>query len=248
MKDQYIVGRNPVLEILKTGKNIQKILVAKGEHRGSIKKIIGIAKDRNIIIQQVDKNKLGQLSGDNVHQGVVALVSPYEYSSIDEILSNANKKGEPPFVLILDGIEDPHNLGSVIRTAEAGGVHGIIIPKRRAAQVTQTVYKSSAGAVEYLSVAKVTNISDTIEELKNKGLWIYGSEMDAEEYYFDRDLKGPIALVIGSEGKGISRLVKEKCDGLLKIPMWGEISSLNASNAASILIYEVVRQNHGSKK
>lgn len=248
MKEQYIVGRNPVLEILKTGKDVQKILVAKGEYKGSINKIVAMAKDKDIIIQQVDKNKIKQLAGDNAHQGVAALIAPYEYSSVDEILNKASKKGEAPFVLILDGIEDPHNLGSIIRTAEAGGVHGIIIPKRRAAQVTQTVYKSSAGAVEHLPLAKVTNISDTIEDLKTKGLWIYGSDMDVEEYYFDRDLKGPIGLVIGSEGKGISRLVKEKCDGLLRIPMGGEISSLNASNAASILIYEVVRQNHGSKE
>lgn len=247
MKGQYIVGRNPVLEILKTGKDVERILLAKGEYRGSVNKIVAVAKDRNIIIQQVDKNKLDQLSGSNAHQGVAALIAPFEYWSVDEILGKAKKNGEPPFLIILDGIEDPHNLGSIIRTAEAGGAHGVIIPKRRAAQVTQTVYKSSAGAVEYLPVAKVTNISDTIEELKDKGLWIYGAHMDVEEYYFDRDLKGPIALVIGSEGKGISRLVKEKCDGLLRIPMRGEISSLNASNAASVLIYEVVRQNHGSK-
>ncbi len=248
MNDQYIVGRNPVLEKLRTGKDVEKILVVKGEYKGSINKIIGIAKDRNIIIQQVDKNKLDQISGNNAHQGVAALVAPYEYSSIDEILNDAKQKGESPFVLILDGIEDPHNLGSIIRTAESGGAHGIIIPKRRAAQVTQTVYKSSAGAVEYLPVAKVTNISDTIDELKDRGLWVYGADMDGEEYYFDTELKGSIALVVGSEGKGISRLVKEKCDGLLRIPMTGKIASLNASNAASILIYEVVRQNHGSKR
>ena len=247
MKEQYIVGRNPVLEVLKSEKEIEKILVIKGELKGSINKIIGIAKDRNIIIQQVNKNKLDQISQGNAHQGVAALSSPYNYSSIDEILGKAKKLNQPPFVIILDSIEDPHNLGAIIRTAECGGVHGIIIPKRRSAHVTQTVYKSSAGAVEHMSIAKVNNISDTIDELKEKGLWIYGAHVDGEDYYFNTELNGSIALVIGSEGKGISRLVKEKCDFLLKIPMFGRISSLNASNAASILIYEVVRQNYDKK-
>lgn len=247
MKEQYIVGRNPVLEVLKSEKEIEKILVIKGELKGSINKIIGIAKDRNIIIQQVNKNKLDQISQGNAHQGVAALSSPYNYSSIDEILGKAKKLNQPPFVIILDSIEDPHNLGAIIRTAECGGVHGIIISKRRSAHVTQTVYKSSAGAVEHMPIAKVNNISDTIDELKEKGLWIYGAHVDGEDYYFNTELKGSIALVIGSEGKGISRLVKEKCDFLLKIPMFGRISSLNASNAASILIYEVVRQNYDKK-
>lgn len=248
MNEQYIVGRNPVLEILKSEKEIEKIFVLRGELKGSINKIIGIAKDRNIIIQQVDRNKLDQISEGNAHQGVAALVTPYEYSTIDAILDRGEKLNKPPFLLVLDGIEDPHNLGAIIRTAECGGVQGIIIPKRRSAGVTQTVYKSSAGAVEHMLIAKVNNISDAIEELKKKGLWIYGADVAGEEYYFNTDLKGPVALVIGSEGKGISRLVKEKCDFLLKIPMFGEISSLNASNAASILIYEVVRQNHEKKR
>lgn len=248
MNEQYIVGRNPVLEILKSEKEIEKIFVLRGELKGSINKIIGIAKDRNIIIQQVDRNKLDQISEGNAHQGVAALVTPYEYSTIDAILDRGEELNKPPFLLVLDGIEDPHNLGAIIRTAECGGVQGIIIPKRRSAGVTQTVYKSSAGAVEHMLIAKVNNISDAIEELKKKGLWIYGADVAGEEYYFNTDLKGPVALVIGSEGKGISRLVKEKCDFLLKIPMFGEISSLNASNAASILIYEVVRQNHEKKR
>lgn len=248
MNEQYIVGRNPVLEILKSEKEIEKIFVLRGELKGSINKIIGIAKDRNIIIQQVDRNKLDQISEGNAHQGVAALVTPYEYSTIDAILDRGEELNKPPFLLVLDGIEDPHNLGAIIRTAECGGVQGIIIPKRRSAGVTQTVYKSSAGAVEHMLIAKVNNISDAIEELKKKGLWIYGADVAGEEYYFNTNLKGPVALVIGSEGKGISRLVKEKCDFLLKIPMFGEISSLNASNAASILIYEVVRQNHEKKR
>lgn len=245
MDFQYVAGRNPVLEILKTDREVEKLYVLKGELQGSINKIIGIAKDRNIVIQQVDKNKLDSLSDGNVHQGVVALVTSYNYVSIDDILKRAKEKNQPPFIIILDGLEDPHNLGAIIRTAECAGVHGVIIPKRRSAQVNQTVYKSSAGAVEHMLVAKVNNIVNTIGELKDNGLWVYGADMDGTDYHFNTSLKGPIALVIGSEGKGLSRLVKEKCDVLVKIPMLGKISSLNASNAASILIYEVVRQNHG---
>lgn len=247
MKEMYIVGRNPVLEILKSGKEIEKILVAKGELKGSINKIIGIAKDKNITIQYVDKKKLNQISQTTSHQGVAALVTEYIYYSVDDILEKAKNLGEPPFLLILDGIEDPHNLGAIIRTAECSGVHGIIIPKRRAAHVTETVYKSSAGAVEYMLIARVNNISHTIEELKEKGLWIYGADTTGKDYYFRTDLTGPVAIVIGNEGKGISRLVKEKCDFLVKIPMVGKVSSLNASNAASILMYEVVRQKYEKK-
>ncbi|NLW21791.1 MAG: 23S rRNA (guanosine(2251)-2'-O)-methyltransferase RlmB [Tissierellia bacterium] len=248
MNEEYIVGRNPVLEVLRSNREIEKIFIQKGELKGSINKIIGIAKDRGIVIQEVDRRKLDQISKGSNHQGVAALVSPYKYFSVDDILEKAERLGEDPFILILDGIEDPHNLGSIIRTAECGGVHGIIIPKRRSAHVSQRVYKSSAGAVEHMMVAKVNNISDTLDRLKDKGLWIYGADMDGDEYYFNRELKGPIALVIGSEGKGMSRLVKEKCDFLLKIPMCGRISSLNAANAASILIYEVVRQGHEGKR
>jgi len=244
MKEEYIIGRNPVLEILKSGKDIEKLYIQKGELKGSINKILGIARDKNIVIQRVDKNRLDKISQGN-HQGVVAVVAPFSYSSVEDILENAKKRKESPFLLILDGIEDPHNLGAIIRTAECGGAHGVIIPKRRSAGVTQTVYKSSAGAVEHIPVAKINNISDTIEILKDRGLWVYGADMEGENYYFNTELKGPIALVIGSEGRGLSRLVREKCDFLLKIPMLGEISSLNASNAASILIYEIVRQNHG---
>ncbi len=245
MDFQYVVGRNPVLEILKTDREIDKLYILKGELQGSINKIIGIAKDRNIVIQHVDKNKLDSLSEGNAHQGVVALVTSYNYVDIEDILNRAKERNQPPFVVILDGLEDPHNLGSIIRTAECAGVHGIIIPKRRSAQVNQTVYKSSAGAVEHMLVAKVNNIVNTIDGLKDKGLWVYGADMDGTDYHFKTSLQGAIALVIGNEGKGLSRLVKEKCDVLVKIPMLGKISSLNASNAASILIYEVVRQSHG---
>mgnify|MGYP000158889084 CR=1 FL=1 len=248
MKEQYVVGRNPVLEVLKTDKEIEKIYILKGELKGSVAKIIGIAKDKNITIQYVDKGKLNEIAKGTNHQGVAALVAPYDYCSIEDILSKAKKLNKPPFVLILDGIEDPHNLGSIIRTAECGGVDGIIIPKRRAAHITETVYKTSAGAVEHMLIAKVANIPSAIDMLKEEGLWIYGADADGEKYHFDVDLKGSVALVIGSEGKGLSKLVKEKCDFLIKIPMYGKISSLNASNAASILIYEVVRQNYGKEK
>ncbi|NLX61922.1 MAG: 23S rRNA (guanosine(2251)-2'-O)-methyltransferase RlmB [Tissierellia bacterium] len=244
----YVIGRNPVLEILKTDKEIEKILVAKGQLKGSINKIIAMAKDKNIVVQHVDKKKLDQVSQGGSHQGVVALISEYKYSTVDDILNKARKLEEPPFLLILDGIEDPYNLGSIVRTAECSGVHGIIIPKRRSAHVTETVYKSSAGAVEYMLIAKVNNLSNTIDKLKEEGLWIYGAHMEGRDKYFDVDLTGPMALVIGSEGKGISRLVKEKCDFLLNIPMVGKISSLNASNAASILMYEVVRQKYEKER
>lgn len=244
MDIQYVVGRNPVIEILKTEREIEKIYTLKGDLQGSINKIIGIAKDRNIIIQQVDKNKLDALSEGTAHQGVAALVTSYNYATIDDILEKAKTRNEPPFIIILDELEDPHNLGAIIRTAECGGAHGVIIPKRRSASVNQTVYKTSAGAVEHMLIAKVTNISNTIEYLKEKGLWVYGADMDGTDYHFNTKLEGSIALVIGNEGKGLSRLVKEKCDVLVKIPMLGQISSLNASTAASILIYEVVRQGH----
>ncbi len=246
MSKQNISGRNPVLEILKSDKEIEKIYILKGDLKGSIKKILGMARDKRIVIQQVDRNKLESLSGGESHQGVVAVVSEYEYSQIEDMLELARTRGEEPFLVILDEIEDPYNLGSIIRSSECAGVHGIIIPKRRSASVNSTVYKSSAGAVEHMLVSKVTNISNTIEDLKKKGLWIYGADMDGEDYHFRTNLGGSIGLVIGSEGKGISRLVKEKCDLLVKIPLKGKISSLNASNASSILIYEVVRQRHES--
>ena len=244
MNELYVAGRNPVLELLKTDKQIDKLYILKGDLKGSIQKIIGIAKDRKIVIQQVDKMKLDSMSDGNAHQGVVALVTGYEYSSLDEILKFAQNKGESPFLVVLDGIEDTHNLGAIVRTAESAGVHGIIIPKRRSAMVNQTVYKSSAGAVEHIKIAQVTNISQTIDNLKKAGIWFYGADADAEEAYYNTKLTGPIALLIGNEGKGISRIVKEKCDFLVRIPMKGEIGSLNASNAASILIYEVVRQSN----
>jgi len=199
-------------------------------------------------LKVLDRNKLDSMSEGNAHQGVVALVTGFEYSTINDILQRAKDLNESPFVIILDGIEDTHNLGAIVRTAECAGVHGVIIPKRRSAMVNQTVYKASAGAVEHMLIANVTNITNCIEELKDNGLWIYGADMDGKDYYYNTKLEGSIGLVIGNEGKGISRLVKEKCDVIVKIPMLGKISSLNASNAAAILIYEVVRQGHEKEK
>ncbi len=244
MKDVYVVGRNPVLELLKTDKEIDKIYILKGNLQGSIKMIMAKAKDKNIIIQEVDKFKLDFMADGNAHQGVAALVTGFEYSSIDDILTRAKGLNQNPFIVILDGIEDTHNLGAIIRTAECAGVHGVIIPKRRAARVNQTVYKASAGAVEHMLIADVTNIANTIKDLKKKGLWIYGADVEGDDYHFNTKLEGPIALVIGNESKGISKLVKENCDIILRIPMYGKISSLNASTSAAILIYEVVRQNY----
>ena len=236
------------MELLKTDKEIDKLYVLKGDLQGSITKILGIAKDRNIIVQLVDRNKLDSMSEGNAHQGVVALVTGFEYCTIADILQKAKDLNEKPFVIILDGIEDTHNLGAIVRTAECAGVHGVIIPKRRAAMVNSTVYKASAGAVEHMLIANVTNITNSIQELKDNGLWIYGADMDGQDYYYNTKLDGAIGLVIGNEGKGISRLVKEQCDVIVKIPMLGKISSLNASNAAAILIYEVVRQGHEKEK
>lgn len=247
MKEMYVSGRNPVMELLKSEKQIDKLYIQKGELKGSINKIIGKAKDKNIVIQQVDRTKLDSMAEGNVHQGVVALVTGFDYATIDEILKCAEERGEKPFVLVLDGIEDTHNLGAIIRTAECAGVHGVVIPKRRAAMVNQTVYKSSAGAVEYMKIAQVGNIVQAMEELKARGLWLFGADMEGESHYYHTDLTGSVGLVIGNEGKGLSRLVKEKCDVLVKIPMKGKIDSLNASNATSILVYEVVRQSDDKK-
>ena len=241
LSDQ-IEGRNSVLELLESDRDINKILIAKGEKHGSINKIITIAKQRKIIIAEVERQKLNAISETNNHQGVIAIVPPFNYSSVEDILNEAKEKNEDPFILILDGIEDPHNLGSIIRTAETAGVHGVIIPKRRAASVNATVSKSSAGAVEHVKIARVNNINETIKYLKEEGLWICGTDGDAKDYYYNQNLKGALAIVIGSEGFGMSRLVKENCDFLVKIPMKGKITSLNASVSAGIVVYEAVKQ------
>ena len=246
-KEEYndkVEGRNAVLELLESGRDINKILVANGEKHGSIHRILAIAKERKIIVTEMERNKLNQISQTPNNQGVIAIVPPYDYCEVEEILEEAKRKNEMPFILILDGIEDPHNLGSIIRTAETAGVHGIIIPKRRAASVNSTVSKVSAGAVEYIKIARVNNINETIRYLKEQNVWICGTDIDTNTIYTKQDYKMPIAIVIGSEGFGISRLVKENCDFLVKIPMKGKITSLNASVSAGIIMYEVVKNRN----
>lgn len=239
--ERTVEGRNPVIEALKSGRTIEKIYMTKGAVEGSLKLVAGMAKDKRIVITEVERRRLDEMSESGGHQGVIAIVSPYSYSTVDEILKTAEDKNETPFVIILDEIEDPHNLGSIVRTANLSGAHGVIIPKRRAASVTAAVAKASAGAIEYTKIAKVTNINQTIKELKERGLWIAGLDMDGDVCY-NANLTGPMAIVVGSEGKGISRLVRENCDMVVKIPMSGDIDSLNASVAAGIMMYEIQRQ------
>ena len=234
-------GRNAVLEAFRSGKTIDKLFILDGCQDGPIKSIVREAKKTDAIINYVDKERLDRLAGTGHHQGVVAIGAAYEYAEVDDILASAKEKGEDPFIFILDEIEDPHNLGAIIRTANLAGAHGVIIPKRRAVGLTATVAKTSAGAINYTHVAKVTNISQTIEELKKQGLWFVCADMGGETMY-NLNLKGPIGLVIGNEGNGVSRLVKDKCDFIASIPMKGDIDSLNASVAAGVLAYEIVRQ------
>ena len=241
--ENQLEGRNAVLEVLKSGRDIEKIIVQKGNVEGTIRRIAGMAKERGIVVQEAARQKLDEMSQTKNHQGVIAVVSEHEYAEVDDILRSAAEKGEKPFIIILDNITDPHNLGAVIRTAECAGAHGVIIPKRRSVGLTAVVGKTSAGALEYMPVARVTNIARTIEELKKHGVWVACADMDGEDYY-DASLDGAIALVIGSEGEGVSRLVKEKCDFTVSIPMYGKISSLNASVAGALLMYEVVRQRN----
>ena len=240
--EDQVEGRNSVLELLESKKDINKIFIAKGEKHGSINKIIAIAKEQKVVIVEKDRRQLEEMSQTENCQGVIAIVPPYEYCEVEDIIKKAKEQQENPFIIILDGIEDPHNLGSIIRTAETAGVHGVIIPKRRAATVNSTVNKASAGAVEHMKIARVTNISDTIEELKRAGLWICGTDIETNKYYYNQDLKGPIGIVIGNEGKGISEKVKKNCDFIVKIPMNGKIESLNAAVSTGIVVYEVVKQ------
>lgn len=241
-----IEGRNAVLEAFKSGKPIDKLFVLDGCQDGPVRTIIREAKKHDTILNFVTKERLDQLSGTKKHQGVVAHAAAYEYAEVDDMLKLAETKGEDPFLILLDGIEDPHNLGAIIRTANLAGAHGVIIPKRRAAGLTAVVAKTSAGALNYTPVAKVTNLAKTMEDLKEKGLWFVCADMDGEVMY-RTNLTGPIGLVIGNEGEGVSRLVKEKCDYNATIPMKGEIDSLNASVAAGVLAYEIVRQRLSSK-
>ena len=240
MENDLIIGRNPVTEALKSGRTVEKLMVSKGSEK-SLSKLIAMAKDAGVPVYYNDKARMDKIAGGGVHQGVAAYVSSYEYSEVEDLLARAQEKGEDPFLVILDGIEDPHNLGAILRSADGAGAHGVIIPKRRAVGVTGVVAKASAGAIEYVPVARFSNIPRTIEELKEKGLWIGAVDM-SETPYYRCDLKGPLAVVIGNEGEGISRLVKEKCDFTVSIPMQGRVQSLNASNAAAVVFYEVLRQ------
>ena len=240
-QESRVEGRNAVLEAFRAGKTIDKVYVLDGCQDGPIRTIVREAKKHDTIINFVTKERLDQLSETGRHQGVIAVSAAYEYATVDDIMEAARAKGEPPFVIILDGIEDPHNLGAIIRTANLCGAHGVIIPKRRAVGLTATVAKTSAGALNYTPVAKVTNISNTIRELKEQGMWFVCADMDGTAMY-DLNLTGPIGLVIGNEGEGVSKLVKENCDMIASIPMKGDIYSLNASVATGVLAYEIVRQ------
>ena len=242
--DDQVEGRNAVIELLESGRDINKIFVSNGEKNGSINKILAMARERKVIVSEVNKSKLEQMASSDNHQGVIAIVPPYEYCDIDDILECAKSRNEDPFIIILDGIEDPHNLGAIIRTAETAGVHGIIIPKRRAAGVNSTVTKVAAGAVEHMNIARVNNINEAIRYLKENDVWVCGTDIDTNKYHYNQDLTGSIAIVIGSEGFGMSKLVKENCDFLVKIPMKGKITSLNASVSAGIVVYEAVRQRN----
>ncbi|MDP2207941.1 MAG: 23S rRNA (guanosine(2251)-2'-O)-methyltransferase RlmB [Bacteroidota bacterium] len=237
-----IVGRNPVIEALRAATPIVKIFLLHGIRGGNIETIYSLAKERKIPCIEINRNKFEELTSDDVNQGVAAIIEEKKFVDVDDILEIALTKEELPLILILDEIQDPQNLGAIIRTAECAGVHGVIIPKHNAAPVTSTVTKASAGAVEYVAMARVTNIAQTIDELKENGVWIVGTDSSADKKYTELDYKIPLALVVGSEGRGMRRLVKEKCDFLVKIPLFGKIESLNASVAAALLVYEVVRK------
>ena len=241
-----IEGRNAVMEAFRSGKTIDRLFVLDGCQDGPVKSIIREAKKQDTILNFVAKERLDQMSDTGHHQGVIAFAAAYEYAEVEDLLKNAEEKGEPPFLFLLDGIEDPHNLGAIIRTANLAGAHGVIIPKRRAVGLTATVARTSAGALNYTPVAKVTNMASVIEDLKKKGMWFVCADMGGETMY-RLNLTGPIGLVIGNEGEGVSRLVREKCDMVASIPMKGDIDSLNASVAAGVLAYEIVRQRLGAK-
>ena len=242
---ERIIGRNAVMEALRTDREIEKLTVLRQKPgtkaEGSLKKILAKAKDQKIPIEYADRAGRDRIAAGGVHQGVIATVSDYEYRTVEELLQTAKDREEAPFLIILDGLEDPHNLGAIMRTAECAGAHGIIIPQRRSVTVNATVMKTSAGAAEHIGCARVTNIARTIEQLQEQGIWVYGCDMDGTSVY-ETDLRGPAAIVIGNEGRGISRLVRDKCDFIISIPMKGQINSLNASNAAAIVTYEALRQ------
>ena len=243
-----VIGRNAVTEALRSGRSINKILVAQGDRQGSIKEVIALAKEKGIILQETEYRRLDEIAMGLRHQGVVAYAAPVDYVELDDILEAAAAKGEPPFLILLDELEDPHNLGAILRTADAAGVHGVLIPKRRSCPLSATVAKTSAGAVEYVPVARIGNVAQTIKLLKEKNMWVVGADMDGDKEYYEADLTGALVLVVGSEGRGISRLAKEHCDFLVRLPMNGHINSLNASVASSILMYESVKQRRCQQK
>ena len=237
-RDDLVIGRNAVREALKSGRPADSLLVQKGDLGGAALPLIAECKERGIIVKEVDRKKLDFMCGHAHHQGMILVTAAHTYATVDEILLRAEQKGEPPFLILCDSLEDPHNLGAIIRSAEAGGAHGVIIPERRSVSLSGIVSKTSAGALEYLPVARVKNLTATIKDLQKRGVWVYAADMDGENYR-KTDLSGPIALVIGAEGKGVGRLIKESCDGSLSIPMTGALNSLNASVAAGILIFQV---------
>ena len=241
--ENVISGRNAVKELLESGRDVEKIYISSGEREGSINLILGIAADRGIPIFERDRARLDEMSGGAKHQGVVAIAAEMNYSTVEEILAYAEERGEKPFIVLCDGIEDPHNLGAIIRTAECSGVHGVIIPKRRAVGLTSTVAKSSAGALSHMRIAKVTNLATTLDELKERGLWAYAADMDGTDYR-STDMRGGSVIVLGSEGFGISRLVKEKCDFVVSIKMYGQVNSMNVSCAAAVILTEVAHQRN----
>lgn len=242
LNEDILLGRNAVREAIKSGRSINRILIAEGSHGGSISEIINLAKERHLVLQSISTDKLDMLCGGQRHQGVAAYAAPVDYVELDDILNLAKDRGEDPFLILLDELEDPHNLGAILRTADAVGAHGILIPKHRSCPLSSVVAKTSAGAVEYVPVARIGNVSQTLENLKKQSLWVAGADMDGTENYYEANLTGPIVLVIGSEGHGVSRLTKEACDFVVKIPMRGRVNSLNASNAAAILAYEILKQ------
>lgn len=246
--EEFIAGKHSVLEALKSNQRVQKIWVNKHAQRSLVQPIMDAAREAGVIVQMVDKRKLDQVTEGVQHQGVVAQIAAYDYAELDDLLARAGQMNEQPFLVILDEIEDPHNLGSILRTADCTGVHGVIIPKRRAVGLTATVAKTSAGAIEYVPVARVTNIAKTIDALKKQGVWVVGTDVQASETMYDTDLTLPLALVIGNESKGISRLVKEKCDFHVRLPLKGQIDSLNASVAAGVMMYEVLHQRDVQRK
>ncbi len=238
-REDYIAGRNAVMEALKSGRHLDSVLIARGDRQGSIAAIAARCKEQGVPIKDVDSRKLDAMAAN--HQGVIAIAACKEYVTLEALFEAAEQKGEPPFFIVCDELEDPHNLGAILRTAEAAGAHGVIVPRRRSVGLTSTVYKASAGAVEYVPVARVANINDALRELKDRGVWVYGLDMDGEDWCAT-DMTGAVALVVGSEGRGVSRLVRENCDFVLSLPMNGRVNSLNASVACGIVMYEVARQ------